>query len=202
MRRTNLFAVAAVLSVGLIAAGCAKPPQQELDGVKAAMAAGEADASKWAPEAWANVQAAANAVDAEVQAQAGKFALLRSYNKTKELIAAETKAIDDAKTAAVAGKEKAKNDATAAVQAAKDSLKAASDALTAIDGCKKKPKEFKKDFEAMKAKYDGLNAQAASLDSAMTSEDYAGAKTAADALKGQADAMTADVAAAKAKIKC
>lgn len=202
MRRTNLLAVVAVLSVGLLAVGCAKPPQVELDGVKASMAAAEAQASKWAPEAWANVQASANAVEAELQAQNGKFALLRSYNKTKELIAAETKAIEDANTAAVAGKEKAKNDAAAAIQAAKDALKGASDAMTALDGCKKKPKEFKKDMEAMKAKYDGLNAQTASLDSAFTSEDYLGAKSAADALKGQVDAMSADLAAAKAKIKC
>lgn len=202
MRRTNLLAVVAVLSVGLLAVGCAKPPQVELDGVKASMAAAEAQDSKWAPEAWANVQASANAVEAELQAQNGKFALLRSYNKTKELIAAETKAIEDANTAAVAGKEKAKTDAAAAIQAAKDALKGASDAMTALDGCKKKPKEFKKDMEAMKAKYDGLNAQTASLDSAFTSEDYIGAKSAADALKGQVDAMSADLAAAKAKIKC
>lgn len=202
MRRTNLLAVVAVLCVGLLAVGCAKPPQVELDGVKASMAAAEAQASKWAPEAWANVQAASNAVEAELQAQNGKFALLRSYNKTKELIAAETKAIEDANTAAVAGKEKAKTEAAAAIQAAKDALKGASDAMTALDGCKKKPKEFKKDMEAMKAKYDGLNAQTASLDSAFTSEDYLGAKSAADALKGQVDAMAADLAAAKAKIKC
>ena len=202
MHRKNLSLVAAVLCVGLLAAGCAKPPQQELDGVKANMAAAEAEASKWAPEAWANVTAASNAVEAELQAQNGKFALLRSYNKTKELIAAEQKAVDDAKAAAVAGKEKAKTDASAAIQAAKDSLKTASDAMTALDGCKKKPKEFKKDMEAMKAKYDGLNAQAASLDSAFASEDYNGAKSAADALKGQADAMTAEFAAAKVTIKC
>lgn len=202
MRRMNSFALVAVLSVGLLATGCAKPPQQELDGVKAAMDGVQAEASKWAPEAWANVQSAANAVQTELEAQNGKFALLRSYNKTKELIAAEQKAVDDAKAAAVAGKEKAKNDATAAIQAAKDALKGASDAMTALEGCKKKPKEFKKDMEAMKAKYDGLNAQAASLDSAFASEDYLGAKSAADALKGQVDAMNADLAAAKAKIKC
>src|SRR6187399_180453 len=110
MHRKNLSLVA-VLCVGLLAAGCAKPPQQELDGVKANMAAAEAEASKWAPEAWANVTAASNAVEAE------------------------QKAVDDAKAAAVAGKEKAKTDAAAAIQAAKDSLKGASDAMTALDGC-------------------------------------------------------------------
>ena len=202
MRRNKLFVGALVMSIALVAAGCAKPPQQEVDALKANMASAEAEASKYAADAWQKTQDAMNQVNAELEAQNAKFALFRSYSKTKELIAAANASVEEAKTAAVAGKEKAKADATAAVDAAKASLTAAQAAMTTLEACKRKPKGFAKDMEMLKANWDGLNAQTADLDAKIAAEDFTGAKSAADALKASADTLGADLAAAKEKIKC
>ena len=202
MSRTKFFA-AALVAVSLVAVGCAKPPQQELDAAKAAMAEVEnMGASKWAPEAWAKVQESMNAVTAEVDAQNAKFALLRSYSKAKELIASFNTAVADAKTATTAGKEQWRSDAQAAVDAAKASATAAQTAMTDLEGCKRKPKGFAKDMEMLKASFDSLNGQIAGLDSQIASEDYQGAKTAADSLKGQLDNLATEFGSAKTKIKC
>jgi len=202
MRKKFAFVLAALIVVAL-STGCAKPPQQEIDGAKAALAAAEGvAASKWAPEAWDKAQQAMNAVNAELQVQEQKFALFRSYTKAKELAAAATQAANEAKDAAVAGKEKAKNDAKAAIDGAKAAVADAQAVLKSLDACKRKPKDFKKDAEALKASIDGLAGQVTAIDSQFASEDYLGAKSAADSLKGQVDKVKADMAAAKEKIKC
>lgn len=202
MSRTKLF-VAALLAVSVIAAGCAKPPQEELDAAKALMNEVEGmAAAKWAPEAWAKVQESMSAATAEIDAQNAKFALMRSYKKAGELLKTFTAAANDAKTAAAAGKEKWKGDAQAAVDAAKGAVTAAQTAMTELEGCKRKPKGFAKDMEMMKGNFDSLNAQVAGLDSSMASEDYMGAKSAAEALKAQFDNLVTEFQNAKTKIKC
>ena len=202
MSKTKFFA-AALVAVSLVAVGCAKPPQQELDAAKAALTEVEGmGASKWAPEAWAKAQENLNAVTAEVDAQNAKFALLRSYSKAKELLATFNTSVADAKTAAAAGKEKWRNDAQAAVDGAKASATAAQTAMTDLEGCKRKPKGFAKDMEMLKGSFDSLNGQVAGLDAQITSEAYQEAKSAADSLKGQLDALAAEFANAKTKIKC
>jgi len=203
MSRRILSGGALVLCVALLAVGCAKPPQQELDGANAAMSeATQADAQTYAANEYARAQEAMNQVNAEMEAQTAKFALIRSYNKTKELIATANQAAADAKAAAVTGKETARNDSQAAIDAAKASLAAAQTAMTELEGCRRKPKGFSKDMEMMKATWDGYNAQVAELDGAYSREDYNGAKAQAESLKAQADTLVADLQAAKEKIKC
>lgn len=203
MRNTKLAVMGvAVLAIALTT-GCAKPPQVEIDGLNAAMAEAEsAEATKYAADAWNAAQQAKNAVTAEVEAQANKFALFRSYTKTKELITAANQAAAEAKNAAVAGKEAAKNAANEAVAAAKAAVDAANTMFTELSACRRQPKDFKKDLEAMRGNLDGLAAQVAGLDSAVASEDFFGAKAQAETLKASVDTLTADMQAAKEKIKC
>jgi hypothetical protein len=199
-RKLALLGVAALTMT--LATGCAKPPQQEIDALSANLSAAQAEAEKYAADSWAAAQQAKNAVDAEVAAQANKFALFRSYTKSKELITAANAAAQKAKDDAVAGKEAAKNAANEAATAAKASIDAATAAMTELAACRRQPKDFKKDMEAMKGTLDGLAAQTAGIDSAIAAEDYFGAKSQADSLKSSADALVADMAAAKEKIRC
>ena len=197
----------AVLGVAVLAlaltTGCAKPPQQEIDGLKANLAAAEqAEAPKYAADAWNAAQQSMNEVNAEIEAQNNKFALFRSYTKTKELIAAANQKADEAKQAGVAGKEAAKNAANEALAAAKASIDTANTTMTELAACKRQPKDFKKDMEAMKGNLDGLVAQVAGIESAITSEDFMGAKAQADSLKASVDTLVTDMQGAKAKIKC
>ncbi len=168
-----------------IATGCAKPPQQDIDGRQGRhVGRRAAEAPKYAADAWNGAQQAMNAVNAEIEAQANKFALFRSYTKTKELITAANSAAVAAKDAGVAGKEAAKNAANEALAAAKASIDTANVTMTELAACRRQPKDFKKDMEAMKGSLDGLVAQVAGIESAVASEDFFGAKSQADSLKG------------------
>ena len=98
MRNTKLALLGVAVFAMTLATGCAKPPQVEIDAVKASLAGVEGDASKYAAEGWNKAQQAVNAVNAEVEAQANKFALFRSYTKSKELIAAANQAFSTARS--------------------------------------------------------------------------------------------------------
>jgi len=200
-RKLAVLGVAALTLV--VAAGCAKPPQQEIDALKAAMTAAEqAEAPKYAADAWSGAQQAMNAVNAEVEAQANKFALFRSYTKTKELIAAANQSAEAAQQAGVAGKEAAMNAANEALAGAQASLEAATTAMAELGACRRKPKDFKKDMEMMQATLDGYAAQVAGIESAVAAEDFFGARSQAESLKASVDTLVADMQAAKEKIKC
>jgi chromosome segregation ATPase len=201
--RKNVLVGLLVLVVAILAVGCAKPPQQELDAMKAAMQAAEqAEAPKYAAAEWDKAQQAVNAANAEVEAQNAKFALFRSYTKAKQLIADATAAANAAKEAGIAGKEKAKNEAREAIDAAKAALTTAQEALAALEKCKRKPKDLKKDLEAQKGNLDGLANQVNGLEDAFNREDFFGAKAQAESLKGQIDTIANELANAKTKIKC
>ncbi|MGQ9495903.1 MAG: hypothetical protein ACUVRY_06580 [Thermoanaerobaculaceae bacterium] len=201
--RKNTVVGLLVLAVVVLAVGCAKPPQAELDAMKAALQAAEqAEAPKYAAADWDKAQQAVNAANAEVEAQNAKFALFRSYTKAKQLIEEATAAANAAKDAGVAGKQKAMNEARGAIDAAKASLTAAQEALAALEKCRRKPKDLKKDLEAQKGNLDGFATQVNQLEDAFSREDYFGAKAQAESLKGQIDNIASELANAKTKIKC
>ena len=203
MRNQKLAVLAVTAFTLAVAAGCAKPPQQEIDALKASMTAAEqAEAPKYAADAWSSAQQAQNAVNAEVEAQANKFALFRSYTKTKELTTAANQAAVAAQDAGVAGKEAARNAANEALAAARASLDSATTAMTELAACKRKPKDFKKDMEMMQATLDGYTAQVAGIESAIAAEDFFGARSQAESLKSSVDTLVSDVQGAKERIKC
>lgn len=201
--RKNTVVGLLVLAVVVLAVGCAKPPQAELDAMKAALQAAEqAEAPKYAAADWDKAQQAVNAANAEVEAQNAKFALFRSYTRAKQLIDEATAAANAAKDAGVAGKQKAMNEAREAIDAAKASLAAAQEALATLEKCRRKPKDLKKDLEAQKGNLDGFATQVDQLENAFSQEDYFGAKAQAESLKGQIDNIGSELANAKTKIKC
>lgn len=203
MRSKTMLIGSVLLSCALLVTGCAKPPQVELDGLKADISAAEAaQADSYASSELSAAREAQNAVNAEVDVQAKKFALFRSYKKTQELIAdAKTKA-KAAQDAAVANKAKAKSEAEAAVAAAQAAVTAVQTAVTELEGCPRKPKGFSEDLAQIKGRVDALAAGVSGLSSKVASEDYLGAKSEADSLASQAATLTTDIEAAKTKIKC
>lgn len=203
MRNTKLAVLGVAVLTMTLATGCAKPPQQEIDGLNASLAAAEeAEAPQYAPDAWSAAQEANNAVAAEVEAQNNKFALFRSYTKAKDLIAAANQAAAEAQSAAVAGKEAARNEANAALAAVQESLAAADALLAELAACRRTPKDFKKDLEGMKGMYEGYAAQVAGIEGAIASEDFLGAKSQAESLQASVDGLVADLQSGKEKIKC
>ena len=75
-----------VLLVALVVVGCAKPPQAEIDAAKnAVQAAVSAEAGDYAGESLQEAQDAVAQLEQELKAQEEKFALFRSYKKASEL---------------------------------------------------------------------------------------------------------------------
>jgi len=205
MRKNQVFVGALLLVAAVLAVGCAKPPQQEIDAAKAALTAAEqSEAPKYAADAWDKAQQGMNAVNAELEAQNAKFALFRSYTKAKQLITDAQNAANAAKEAGIAGKEKAKNDAKASIDAAKAALDGANTLMAAIEKCPraKRAKEVKKDLETVKGNLDGYKSQVADIDGKFAKEDFFGAKAAADTLKGQIDPVAKDLDGIKTTFKC
>jgi len=204
MRARSLVVRLLVVTLPLVlVVGCAKPPQVELDKAKAALnTAAEAEAATYAPQAWQAAQDAMNAVNAEMEVQANKFALFRSYKKTKELIATAEQAATAAEQAGRAGKEKARQEAQAALDQVRTGLTDAQNMLAELEKCKRKPKGFKQDMELLQGNLDGLNASLPEIESAMTKEEFLTAKSLAEQLQQRITTFTTDITAAKTKIHC
>ncbi|HRC84231.1 MAG TPA: hypothetical protein PK413_01330 [Thermoanaerobaculia bacterium] len=203
MRSKTTLALAVLLSSALLVTGCAKPPQQELDAATAALTEAEgAKADTYASAELGAARDALNAAKQEIETQNNKFALFRSY---KNAIAMLTDAAAKAKTAkdtAVANKEKAKGEARAAIDNAKNLITQAQTEMTTLEGCKRKPKGFAADMTVLKGNLDGIVAEVANAENAFTSEDFLGAKSTAESLAGRAQTLVTDLQNAKTKIKC
>jgi hypothetical protein len=136
-----------LILVGLaMVMGCAKPPVAEIEAAKASIqAAVDAGAGDYAAASLREAQNAVASLEAEVQAQAKKFALMRSYKQAATLAANAKAAGEKAKADAEAGKAQAKADAEALLAQAKTALEEATAALKAAP----KGKGTEMDIKAM-----------------------------------------------------
>ncbi len=75
-----------LLGLSLFFGGCAKPPDAELSKARSAFSEIEEDKEDLSQEQWWEIQKAMVAIDKEVESQGNKFALFRSYTRTKELL--------------------------------------------------------------------------------------------------------------------
>ena len=84
--RNLKFAVPLLSLLILVMAGCAKPPQMDIDAAKASIdAAVAAEAKDYAGSSLTAANDSWAALQTELQAQESKFALFRSYKKAKEM---------------------------------------------------------------------------------------------------------------------
>jgi hypothetical protein len=182
----NVFIVA----VALVAAGCAQPPQAQIDAAKASLdKAAAAQAAEYAPEAFAAVRDAQAKLDAELTAQSGKFALTRSYDEATKLATAVVDAGNKAATDAVAGKQALQAAVSAAV---KDAETAIADAEAALNTAPK-GKGSKADLDALKADVTAARSALGEAQTAVTGEHYKDAKAKADAAKEKAAGVKAAI---------
>lgn len=108
MSATTGFRMIAI-GLAMTAAGCASQPAAEVDAARASVDKAAADgADRYAAESMKAAQEHRAALDAELQAQSGKW--IKSYGKTRELAAATKAAGDKAEAEAAAGREQAAAD--------------------------------------------------------------------------------------------
>jgi colicin import membrane protein len=165
--------VALVIFALLSLAGCSKAPDEEMQKANSAIeVAKTAEAEEYAPDAFQTAMDTLNAAMAAKQQAASKFALVRSYGKSKELFDRAEALAKEAEAAAQTEKERVKVQATELMAQAKAVLDSAQAALSKAP----KGKGSKADIELMK---NDLAAAAAAHQQAMADLDagkYAAAK--------------------------
>ena len=194
MRKTRVVVSLIFLGLALLIAGCAKPPQEQVDAAKQALVnAQQAGALDYAQPALKSAEDAVAALDAELQAQQKKFALFRSYKNASQLAATAKTAGETAVSDANAGKEKARGEAEAAIAQAKTALTDAQSAIaTAPAG-----KGSQMDIEAMRSDLTGVETSIAEADRLYQEGTYIQAKSRADAAMQSAMGVKTSIDQAK-----
>ncbi len=188
--------ITVLLTPVLLAAGCAKPPTADLQVAQNSLGqAKSTGAEAYAPEAFTKAQQTFEQAKAEVAAQDGRFALLRSYGKARALLTQARTDADQAKVKAVAGKEQFKGLAQVSLDQARLALETAKTSLSSAPT----GKDSRADLEAMKGDLEGLGTALADADTAFATGDYAASKQKTDQILEQAKAIEADIARARAK---
>jgi hypothetical protein len=202
-KRIKPYVLVAVTGIVLAAAGCARPPQDQIQAAQDAVAqASQVEAESYAPEAWGKAQQSMSAAMAEVEAQQARFALTRSYKTTRQLLDTARADAEAAKIAAEEGKRQAAADAEAALLAVTESLVRADEMLGALAACPRRPKGFAQDLELLKGSVEGLRSQVTDVESVIADEDYLEGKSLAESLRDEVDEIVADLDSARAKLGC
>lgn len=193
-RQSVVRGLVLLAAVGL--AACGGPPQKEIDAAKAALVeAEEAGADSYAPEAYDKAEATLAQADAEVKAQQGKFVLMRSYGRSKQLLRQVAADAEKAKTEAAAGRIQARSDAEAAIASARTALDAAIAAVASAPA----GKDSRGDLQIMRGDLEALKGTLSEAEAAQGSEDHATALERAGKVRQEAEAIAADVANALRK---
>ncbi|MEA2695422.1 MAG: hypothetical protein QOJ16_4809 [Acidobacteriota bacterium] len=197
MSKRNVYR-SLVLAAALVAVACAKPPQAEMQSAQAAMEeAKAAGGQSYAPESWSKAQESMSQARAEMDAQANKFSLMRSYTKSKLLIAQAKADAYKAKEDVATGKVQAQADAQKSLDQARADLDAAIGAVASAPA----GKDSRADIEAMKGDLTALRRTLDEAQAATAAGDFASAKQKAEQVRQQAASISADVAHAVHRTK-
>ncbi|MBN1895095.1 DUF4398 domain-containing protein [bacterium] len=165
----SLLSLVAVILVMAFMAGCAKPPQADLDAAKAALEAAKAvGADRYVADVFNAAQDSLNAANTEIEAQNSKFALGRNYKKAQALLAAATRLANEAKDKTAARKEEVKAEALKLIEDVKVALKDAGKLI------KRAPrgKEGRAAIDAMQAELKAVETSVAEAPALIESGDY------------------------------
>ena len=195
MKHFTKFLVLGIFAVSLFTS-CAKQPTEQIEAVKAAIAAVQAEGgSVYAPEELKKLNDSMQAAMDEISTQSKKF--FKKFGPAKEMLAGILTEAEAVKAGIPAKKEAAKNAAVLAQTEAKALL----DEAKALLDKAPKGKGTKADIEAMKADLAGLETSFAEIQTAIDGQDYFGASGKAATIKEKALAISDQVKAAMEKVK-
>lgn len=158
-----------VVSVGLLAllvmlaAGCSKPPDVEMNAAKTALdQAKAAEAEQYAQAEYGAARDSLNAANAAKKAQDDKFALFRSYTASKEMFVRAEASANAAAAKAKSEKERWRTEVSALMTSVQEKLTAAETAVNEAPvgkGNKADIELIKSDLASVKTAYDGAVAE-------------------------------------------
>jgi hypothetical protein len=186
MRRVRFVVLGLVVMAFIV--GCGSKPEKEIQETTGAVSGlSQEGLGKYAPDDEKKLKDAMAAADSEIKVQEGKT--FKNFDKAKQLLADAKKMADEMKTALPAKKEKAKQDATAALEAAKA---AAADAKKVLAKAPK-GKGSAADIEALRGDLKGAEDLIPEAQGLIDKEDYAAAVTKANAIKEKAEGVSNQV---------
>jgi hypothetical protein len=178
-------------------AACSKPPQAEVDAVKAALdsAVQNPDVGAYAPDALRAAQDRLAQLQAELDAQAAKGALSRKYDAARDMALEAQAAAEDLATQAATAKEQTKAEAMTLLNDLRVTVPEVEQGL----GQARRVRGVRLDFKSLAASLAQAKTEVAAAESAYENGDYATARATAAAVKGSltqgqqvvADAITA-----------
>lgn len=191
------LAVAVLMLLALIA-GCSKPPEAEMAAATQGLdAARAAEAEQYASASYRTAMDSLNAAAAEKTTQDGKFALFRSYGKSKEMYVRAKALADKAVTDANAEKERVK----AEVMGMMANVKTAIDEATMALDKAPKGKDTKAELELIKNDLAALTPAYADAEADFNNGKYLSAKAKFEGVMQKAKSISDEIAAAVAKKK-
>jgi len=194
--RTTVKLLVAVLALSVFMVGCSKQPEQEISNAKTALdSAIQEGAEMYAKEEAKLLSDDLTAALEEVKMQDEKF--FKNYDKAKEMLAGVQAKAESLKAEIPARKEKAMNDAQAALDGAKSAIADTNALLSKAP----RGKGTRADIEALKADITGLEESIKEVETLMTSEDYVTAADKANSIKDKAAEVADQITTALKKVK-
>lgn len=193
MKRWQLALFACVL---LLAIGCSKKPETEIAAASSAITAAEsAEAQEYAPAALQSARDSLTAAQQELAAQDAKMALMRKYDRAKELYVSAATLAQEAGNQAQMEKERVR----AEVEAELVSTRALVDSLAAKIAAAPRGKDNKAELELMKAEAASLVAGLDEAASLQASGKYLQAQGKVKAVAARVGEIEAELATATAR---
>ena len=186
-----------LMGLAVLAAGCAEPPTAAVEAAKQGLAALSAEAATYAPDAYATAQGAVADLDAELATQEGTFALMRSYERTNELVSAVEAATGQVRQAIDAERQRLRTAADGFVAEAERTV---ADVRQTIEGLPAEELE-EGQVAAWEADLAGVSASLEETAGLLASDQVADAHGAAEGAAEAASAVSGAVAAAETAIE-
>jgi hypothetical protein len=186
------------LALVVLVAGCSEAPVNEYESSKATVEnARTAEAEQYAPELLKIAVDTLNAAAAEMQKQDGRFSVLRSYGKSKEMFASAQRLADEAKAAAATEKENVRLQNVALIADVESLIKETRDSLTTAP----KGKGTAVDLKVMQAEVDAAESALTNAKAKFEAGDYLAARDELTAIKSQVGQVKGEIEAAIARLR-
>jgi len=194
MFKWSYLALAAI--VLLVIVGCGKAPETEMgEADSAIMQAQNNQAEQYAPQSYQTAMDTLTAARAAAKEQDSKFALFRSYGKSKELFISSKRLADLAAQDALTAKEQMKQEVAAMHDETQGIIDLAAKAISTAPkgkGTKADIAMFKSDLESARTAFEQAKSD-------FENGDYISAKAKFTAVKAQAQGVIDQIQSAKQK---
>ena len=178
MTKRFTIAVIALASAMTLFAGCAEVPTNEIQAAQQAVDQAQlAEAATYAPDALQAVEDAQARLDAELEAQEERFALTRSYETATTLANELREAAEQAETAAVEGRNNAREEAATLMAEVRTTL----DEVRTLLAEAPRGKGAELDLAMLQSDVSQIESSLAETESAFTEERYIESMTMAQA---------------------